>query len=337
MIALSPTAIRPADAHDAFRALLESHRAAIVEPGGGLRPDISIDVDCPVCGASERRVYWNDRGLRFCRCAACALVYQSPRLTPEALDVFYCDSPVINHFHAHILAPTARTRKRSIHAPRLDELIRRIGRPGRLLDVGCATGQFLELARATGWTVRGVEPNALAAEICRKQLSLEVAPTICEAVCPGEEPFDVATLWEVLSHVFNPIDVLRRCGEVLRPGGLLMLTTPNIDGFEYRMLGERHENANGVLFLNLFSPPSLVAALERSGYEGIEISTPGRMDVENVAQAIRTGRTRPPSEPFWRDLLLAQDDAYARARADFQFLLARNELSGHMLAVARKP
>lgn len=357
MTALASSSIRPSDAHAAFRELLEQRRAEITTADGRLRPETAIDIPCPLCKTEERRPELDDRGIAFQRCLTCRLVYQSPRLRAEVLDEFYANSPAISFFHENILLPTAETRKSRVFAQRIAELTRRAdaemrradegGRPKakvrgsqsnrRVLDVGCATGQFLELARARDWEVVGVEPNALAAEYCRGRLEIPIAgPSISDAGL-ADRSFDAVTMWEVVSHLFEPTDVLRECIRVLRPGGVLLLTTPNINGFEYRLLRDRHENVNGVLFLQFFSPDTLRLVLEEAGFSDIEISTPGRMDVENVVQAFRDTRAPLPAESFWRDLLLSDDADYSAARAAFQNILAEHRLSGHMFAAARKP
>src|SRR5207245_96199 len=102
----------------------------------------------------------------------------------------------------------------------------RVSTPPRLFDIGCGMGFFLDLMRREGWETMGVEPAPNAARHARERLGLDVVEgTIETARVDG--PFDVVTLWYVLEHVPNPVEILDRAAALLRPGGLLIVRVPN--------------------------------------------------------------------------------------------------------------
>ncbi len=110
----------------------------------------------------------------------------------------------------------------------------------RVLDAGCFEGEVLDVLREkTSWQLTGLEPNALAVEKARAKghrvhhAFIEDAPM----VVPEGERFDVIFLGQVIEHVNDPAMVVRRMTQLLRPGGLLVLSTPNLDSAQVKMFG----------------------------------------------------------------------------------------------------
>ena len=114
------------------------------------------------------------------------------------------------------------------------ELIRRIRGSGKLLEVGCARGDFLRVA-AQSFDAYGVEPNPELAESARK-----VAPVYQDIVerTPWYE-FDVIASFHVIEHVDSPRSFIHAAAERLKPGGLLVIETPDIDSLPYKLLKTR--------------------------------------------------------------------------------------------------
>ena len=101
--------------------------------------------------------------------------------------------------------------------------------PGAILDVGCAFGTFLAIARERGWTARGVEISQFAAQFAREHRDLTVFNGDLQAFEGADESFDVLTFWDSIEHVADPGENLRRACRLLRRGGLMLLTTDNFD------------------------------------------------------------------------------------------------------------
>jgi SAM-dependent methyltransferase len=126
-------------------------------------------------------------------------------------------------------------------AQRHYDIVSRHTPSGSLLDVGCASGLFLDLAARRGWQVTGVEPNAA---LSRKAEALLGPPGKVFGVSLQEAPltpasFDAITLWDVLEHVTDPAGFLRRCRDLLKPGGYLFANVPNVDSLMARLFGRR--------------------------------------------------------------------------------------------------
>lgn len=160
---------------------------------------------------------------------------------------------------------------------------------GRLLDVGYGNGQFLVAARDMGWHAAGTELSEVAHQHAR-ELGLEVfLGDLHEAKFP-EESFDVVRMEEVIEHLPDPVDSLKEVRRVLRPGGVLYLTTPNFNSLNQLLLG-----ASWSVFdpghLHYFTPRSLQLALTRAGFDGYRVLSKNFNPVELFARLPLTSHT----------------------------------------------
>jgi SAM-dependent methyltransferase len=102
-------------------------------------------------------------------------------------------------------------------------------RRGRLFDVGCGFGLFMQRAREHGWEVFGVDVSRHATDYARSSLGLSNVATCEVEHAPYERnSFDCVTLWNVIEHVPSPTSVLRECKTFLKDGGLIVVRVPNI-------------------------------------------------------------------------------------------------------------
>jgi 2-polyprenyl-3-methyl-5-hydroxy-6-metoxy-1,4-benzoquinol methylase len=109
---------------------------------------------------------------------------------------------------------------------------------GRLLEVGCGAGFLLKAAQRKGWDVVGLEVSAAAVEFVRNSLELEVHQcTIHEAAFPAES-FDAVAMFETIEHLFDPQETLQAVYRCLRPGGVIVLSTPNFNAISRYALGK---------------------------------------------------------------------------------------------------
>jgi SAM-dependent methyltransferase len=106
---------------------------------------------------------------------------------------------------------------------------------GRVLDIGCGRGHILHNLRQRGWTVQGVELNADAATHARDVLGLDVAVESFNPERFADGSFDVIIMWHVLEHLPDVGSVLAACRRMLRPGGLLVVSVPNLESWQARL------------------------------------------------------------------------------------------------------
>ena len=187
---------------------------------------------CAVCGAFAYAPLVIRNGHQLVRCRRCRLVYVSPRPATRAK----IDSLYTNHTYSTRQVSHALTASRMREARwRLDKLELHTPQRGRLLDVGCSAGSFLVAARQRGWDVRGMDVSPAAVQHARTVHALDVAVSTLEESTLGRRSFDVITVFECIEHMLDPRGAMLSAAGLLRDGGLLVITTPNVDGFVPRM------------------------------------------------------------------------------------------------------
>jgi SAM-dependent methyltransferase len=145
------------------------------------------------------------------------------------------------------------------------EEVRRWAPGGRLLEIGCAHGYFLELARRH-WDVRGLDVSRDAAAAARAAgLDAHAAEFLDLPDEPGS--YDVVCLWDTIEHLERPIETLEKAGRWLREGGVLALTTGDAGSLLARLRGERWRQIHPPTHLFYFSEATLEKALRRAGLE----------------------------------------------------------------------
>jgi 2-polyprenyl-3-methyl-5-hydroxy-6-metoxy-1,4-benzoquinol methylase len=226
----------------------------------------SIPFACPVCASTQARWAAEHRELRIARCNECGHGYVWPVPNADFLDgiyrnlAYYQGSEGSIGFRDYASLEPARMRMFTRHLMKIEA---EVG-PGRILDVGCATGDFLKVARGRGWQVLGADPSVARAQVEADGIAL-VGTTVHDAkVDPGS--LDAVTFWDVLEHVADPVADLTRACTLLRPGGVLALTVPDSANLVARASGRRwfgYKTAGE--HLQFFTAASLLRALRNAG------------------------------------------------------------------------
>lgn len=151
---------------------------------------------------------------------------------------------------------------------RLVKYTHRAAPGGRLLDIGCGTGELLKAA-SRYYECHGLDPSPIAAAKVRAR-GLPVIESTFEDAVIKPRSFDVVTLDSVIEHVHNPVDVLRKVNEILVPGGVVALKTPKFGGPAYRMHGRGWNGFRHGYHTFLFSGDTLRRTLAKAGFETLE-------------------------------------------------------------------
>ena len=251
---------------------------------------------CPICGRQDSGPLYPDtlgrdlprlvydyspahmRTYRWVRCQACRHAFCSPR--PARLWRLYEDveDPAYLEFQPNRIATAHKVVQR----------IRRHCPAGRLLDIGCATGDFLSVARGA-FDVEGLELSRWAAGIARGR-GLRVHERDLGGFS-ADRPYDVLTLWGVIEHFEEPAQEARKMFELLRPGGIVCLWTGDAESWLARLLGRRWWYVQGQ-HLQLFSAHSLRRLFDAAGFTAEWI---GRYPYATTIQSLAKGLRRYPA------------------------------------------
>ncbi len=250
---------------------------------------------CPLCGARGRGLhdsvpdhYFGVRGawnLRCCDEPGCGLVWQDPMVVAEDLPKAY------QNYYTTLGTGTQAAPERAAFDPmfyRLERLATRVlglgpererlaqayldrERPGTLLDVGCGDGTFAAEMKRRGWNVRGTDFDPAAAARARSDHDISVDVGDLVQLAYEASSLDVVTARHVIEHVYDPVEFAAECWRLLKPGGQLVLVTPNVGSLGHRHFGPRWRGLEQPRHLHLFDPRSMRALLERAGIHDAKV------------------------------------------------------------------
>ncbi|MFO7559257.1 MAG: class I SAM-dependent methyltransferase [Desulfobacterales bacterium] len=222
--------------------------------------------NCPLCDTNQISHYWAVNHLPKKKwiywCSHCGYGWQHPMPAPEEINVN------IQNYPSTMLQNAEE--KEAGFQNRLKLLQKISPHRGNILDIGSGLGHFLKLAHDQGWTVSGVEPQKSAVKACYEQFGIQCHAGFVTDLVLQPESFDVITLWDVLEHVNNPIELLKKCVSLIRPGGIFAFAIPNASGFparifkgNWRYVMETH--------LSYFTLPFIQHALSENGLEILQM------------------------------------------------------------------
>ena len=224
---------------------------------------------CPVCGSSSSRPFAARGGFCIVSCQVCGVRYLDPQPTAAELDALYGEQYFA---HGHAGDPGYDRYVDEIDNIRrtFDDRLRFLPPPGagdRLLDLGAAIGLFVERARRAGWNADGLDPSAWACRYATDVLGQPVRQGTIETAAPAPGQYDAVTMWEVIEHLPDPGATLRGVAAALKPGGVLVLSTPDAGSRVARLLGGRWPGWTKVPeHLTFFDRQSLGRLLRETGF-----------------------------------------------------------------------
>jgi SAM-dependent methyltransferase len=216
--------------------------------------------------------------LRFVKCTACGLVFQTPRFTPDALASYFSSSFFIKDSASsgstldellgyYDYEEWDDSYKRTAR-PRLGRIQRFKSPPGRLLEIGTATGSFLDEARRAGFDVRGLDVSATFADMARTRYGVDVEVDFIEDTKLPDAHYDVVCSFGGVSCWRDPLRALQNIRGALKRDGIFVLNHPDVDGVLARLYGARYPEFNHAS-LTIFSNATMRRALEATQFEVI--------------------------------------------------------------------
>lgn len=230
---------------------------------------------CTVCKNTQSFLWIQKNNYSLYHCRSCKLIFISPTPT-QTVDIY-----TEGYFYGatggfgYINYDEAKQLDQQTFETYLDKIALFNPPPGKLLDVGTATGKFLLSAKARGWDVAGTEISEAAAQRGREQgLMIQTGALPDTSFLP--ESFDVITLWDVFEHLPNPHDALGRFLTLLKPNGLLLLNLPDAGSVYARLSGRFWQLILPPEHIYLYNKKNLELLLKQYGFSVLQVTTIGK-------------------------------------------------------------
>ena len=253
----------------------QSTSPAQIDMTGGTASQTGSQTLCQVCGVDQRRLYVRHQGMELFECTACGLIYLDPMPSAAAIDALYADAydGTSSGYFAKVEAKLRRSRKR---IKRLSRSIRpargATQPPHRFLDIGANGGFMVEAARENGWEAVGVEldPASVSYAQTHYPAATFVQGTVESYHAQAPEPFDFVYSSEVIEHVTDVNAFVGAAAALLRRGGYLFITTPDIGHWRRPRDLMRWDGFSPPSHCLYFRPANLKRLLERHGFDVVK-------------------------------------------------------------------
>jgi hypothetical protein len=291
---------------------------------------------CPGCALSESSNSFEKFGLTYHECSSCGTLYVSPRPVRKAINEYYLYSSARKFWRDELSRATEEKRRQKIIKPRFDWVVdsTREYLPGakHLVDVNTVQYEYVQEMALAGLFEKKTLLNPYL-DLSRRKLPAGIE----KAKNAGDElnlkaKADAILLFEVIDRAFSVDDILGRARKLLNPGGLVFITAILASGFDLQILRESAENLYPPDRMNVFTVEGMKMLYERNGFECMEFSTPGILDVEIVRDMAR----RRPDIKMSKFMKYVLKSRGQDVRSAFQEFLQANLLSSYGRIIIRK-
>lgn len=252
------------------------------------------ETGCGCCGGNNKKVHMRISGTFIIRCFECGCHYVSPKYESDELQkkIQYWAEMDVNdqirldeYFSDGVMEFNVREIRKisgfTGNVPGCD-----------ILDVGCSVGSFLSTAKSLGMKVTGLEIGKHSARYARNIMGLNVFEGDLLSSGFPDSSFDIVTLYEVIEHLENPASAVEEIWRILKTGGVMAVSTPNLDSLTAAMLKDKWWVINCPdEHISLFTPSTICSFVEKKGFDILECRTSG-FDIINAIKTIRNENTQ---------------------------------------------
>jgi len=239
-------------------------------------------VKCNLCGADDPVIVF-PKGYaqmhEIVRCRRCGLMYANPQEYVDSDDLAARTGDAV--YDPEMPIHRQYFQKQKTQLPDNERALRVLNQlfpgQGKLLEIGCFAGLFLNRIRADGWQVTGLEPDVVIGRYARQRYGLEIVDGILPSGSLAASSFDVVVLLHVIEHMPDPAANVLEIRHLLRPGGVFVVETPRFNSLMFKILGRRErsvQNCPGHIYF--FTEQTLRGMLERNGFKVFKTERVGR-------------------------------------------------------------
>jgi len=223
--------------------------------------------NCPVCQNNDYLKIFTKEGGVYVKCRVCTMVYLNPIFTDSALTSYYMN----NHAIQSDIVENDQEFYLSIYNNGLKSIENQISRKNKVLDIGCSSGVFLDLAKKNNWSTSGIELNSVEAKYAQEK-GHEVYNDLLENISFNTE-FDAITMWDVFEHLTDGEFYLNLMKRLLTKNGIIFLQIPTSDSLAAKILREKCNMFDGLEHVNLYGVKTINLLANKCGLKVIDIQT----------------------------------------------------------------
>ena len=294
-----------------------------------------VDAFCPACGVrGDPAISKHD--FVYDLCPDCQTLYVNPRPVASAFEKYYRESSSSKYWAATFYRETSSARREKLWKPKANIVLGLLQKnkcqSGRtVVDIGGGYGLFAEEIRnLTGDEPFVIEPSPHLATVCREK-SLTVLEKFLEDVSSSDLPAGSKAFvsFELFEHLHDPAQFLNHLNQLMNSGDLFIFTTLSGTGVDIQALWEDSKSVVPPHHLNFFNPHSIQILLDRCGFDSIDVSTPGELDID-----ILSNNRDQIKDRFWKTMITIASD-FEKQR--WQTFISDSGWSSHLMVVCKKP
>ena len=245
---------------------IENHKFFIDTNTGLFKEEFLETRTCPACGEDNFLDLFVKEGGQYVKCLNCQMVYLNPVFTDDALTAYYTNNKV----EQGLVVADDFTFYEKLYKQGLSAAQTRTS-VGNILDIGCSTGLFLDVAKSQGWKTYGLELNLVESEISRNKGHIISNDLLQTAIF--EEKFNIISFWDVFEHLKDGGETLRLSKDLLTSDGVILIQIPSSDSLAARIMQEQCNMFDGLEHVNLYGVNSLTHLVKTSGLEILDIKS----------------------------------------------------------------
>ena len=228
--------------------------------------------NCPICNGNLFKNHINSidysvtkEEFNIVRCNSCDFHFTNPRPDNNELGRYYISDHYISHNNTNkTLFEKAYQTVRKITIKGKFKLIKQYTNKGSILDIGCGTGEFLNIFKKNGWTTKGIEPNGNARQKAIKNHKLDVIENT--NLSDIEDKFDIISMWHVLEHVTDLKNNLNELNRLLSKNGKIIIAVPNLNSYDSSYYGQYWAAYDLPIHLSHFSKKTITKLFRNNGF-----------------------------------------------------------------------
>lgn len=313
-----------------FKQYLELAEKDVKEYFSGCRYEKRI---CPACG-KDGKPEFRKKGFEYWLCQNCLTLYVNPLPEKRAFEKYYKEAPSTKFWATDFYKHTEEARREKIVVPRVEKIKNIIekynGKIRKIVDIGGGYGTFAEeFEKSKEYESCAIEPNKDLAENIREK-NIPVIVKFVEELEKNELPEGdkCFTSFELVEHLHDPKKFFSKIYELMDKEDILVFTTLSAMGLDILVLWEESKSVFPPHHVNFFNTESIKKLLENIGFEVLEVTTPGKLDVD-----ILKNNSEKVKDRFWKYFLKTSKEEKMEKMQSF---ISENNLSSHMMCIARK-